>query len=274
MFAHTRGRPATTLRFVVWIEDNWQFLVAVAIALPSIVALWFQRRKNTLDYRVTLVAPILSPQSSTMSVPLEITYNGQQVSDPFLVRIRVENTGKHAVRADDYVKPITVRLRRTFRVYDTFISRESTRGIVDLEHDKVPIGKSPEYPPHGVALKPKLMNPRDWFEVQITCEGEPRSIDVSSRYANQSRPMKRMSAPTVYGRKDVLLATATLIFGVLLIASILLVENPEEPGRAAITTILTLFVVYIALGAVLITRMLGRLDIRGLRRRWRRRGWR
>lgn len=167
-----------------WLRENWQFIVGTAIGLPGLIALYFTRRPNTLDYEVTWAGDLLSPQASNLDEPLTVTYQGTAIENPYVLRVRVRNTGKHAVRKADYELPITFEVEGA-KVYNLFVSKQSAGGLVH-NHE---FFTATETGLNRPMVLPRLLNQGEWFEVQMICDGRPKIFEVKARYANQSRPM-------------------------------------------------------------------------------------
>jgi len=202
-----------------WLKDHWEFLVGALIGLPGVFALWYQRRPNTLDYRILLNTPLLTRHNSILNVPLTINYLNNPMEKPHLLRVRVINTGKHAVRADDYASPITIAVEGA-DVYDISMPDMSPPGVVDLLNDADRSVAPPiPHPLNVFVIRPKLLNPGDWFEVQDLCEGKPTKVTVSSRYTNLSRPMAVVNErrQMMFTRTVVPLQVLLVVLGVVLL---------------------------------------------------------
>jgi hypothetical protein len=55
-----------------WLGSNWQFVVGTMLGVAGIlVGVWFAKSPSTLDYRVLLIAPLLSRHAS--KVPITVS---------------------------------------------------------------------------------------------------------------------------------------------------------------------------------------------------------
>ena len=159
----------------------------LGVVITLLVYLW-QRRPKRLDYRVVNNLAVLTEHATPMRRKLKMDYEGVQMSDPHIVTIRIQNTGKVAVVADDYVQPIRMRYENVrASPLDGSIAAESTPGICESLFDTD--GEEESFEP---VMVPELMNPGDWFEAQFVSDGDPGEIHVSCRFKDQSRPMKDM----------------------------------------------------------------------------------
>src|SRR5687767_7440604 len=99
-----------------WLVDHWEFTVGTALGILGIVvgiavALW-QRQPKTLDYEVRNRLPLLSPHaqaaSQRLAAPLTLMYGNEAIENPYLLTVRIKNTGKRAISADDYAEAIFI----------------------------------------------------------------------------------------------------------------------------------------------------------------------
>jgi hypothetical protein len=193
-----------------WIQNNPETTAtAVFGVLALAVALWiafWQNKPKRLDYEIRNNVPILSSHASSLGGRLSILFEGKGVTEPRLVTVRIKNTGKLAVTADEYVDPIRVDYERN-PPFDGFVAQESTPGILTDVFD----GALPKRP----AMVPELLNPGDWFDVQLLSDGEPGTISVSSRFKNQSRKM-RVISDGIGTRQMIALAAASALWAFML----------------------------------------------------------
>ena len=170
-----------------WIGDNFGTMVGAVIGLLGVVAaLWiafWQSKPKRLDYEIRNNVPILSSHASALRGRMSVLFEGKHVDEPRLVTVRIKNTGKQAVTVDDYVDMIRVKFEKN-PPFDGFIADESIPGICTDVFDDL-IAKVP-------AMRPPLLNPGDWFDVQLISDGPPGEIEVTSRFKEQSRPMRRI----------------------------------------------------------------------------------
>ena len=167
---------------VEWLKENanWVIPTLVGALAVFLVYLW-ERKPKRLDYIVTTNARVVAYQPHPMRDHLKVSFKGQELKEPRIVIVRVKNTGRVPVEHTDYKQPITVRLSKAVPL-DGFIAKESSKGLISE------VGLSLEG--KEVLLVPELMNTKEWFDVQIVCDGQPGEIQVSCRFTGQTRPMR------------------------------------------------------------------------------------
>ncbi len=97
-----------------WAKDNWFGILGILIGvLVAVGQVFWQHQPKTLDYEVRNKLPLLAPQahkaSRGLSAPLNLYYGDELVGSPYLLTIRIRNSGKKAVEKKDYADPITLR---------------------------------------------------------------------------------------------------------------------------------------------------------------------
>lgn len=177
-----------------WLAENWAPVGALALSLFGIAVslgiAWWQRRPKQLDYAVVSSAG-LQPDAERMRTPLKIDYNGVCVRSPWLATIRIGNTGRRAILAGDFVEPIRVRYERN-APFDGYVTAASRDGLWPEGSSIWPADpESPVGNPDGVVeIQPVLMNPGEWFELQLLSDGSPGRIALTAVFPDQARPMR------------------------------------------------------------------------------------
>lgn len=223
---------------IEWWEQNWQWSVGAGIGVLGIlmgiaIALW-QRRPKLLDYRVVSNIPVVASRTGGLKDKLEVRYGGHQLSDPHIATIRITNTGKAAVRVEDYESPISIN-------YDNETSRQLDGFVVAVSNPevrpkiKVAIDEALGY----IAVRPGLLNPREWFSVQIVSEGHSGNIEVETRFADQSRPMRESELYESLNRA--VLIAGPIALTIASATSALLAENSDS-GLGFVDNVAVLFV--------------------------------
>jgi len=124
---------------------------------------------------------------------LNFKYDGQKIEDPRIVVIRIRNSGKQPIVEDDFQagRPITVQYAS---------NRPFTAMVTDMSDglgpDSVVFADDREA---RFAILPRLLNPKEWFQVQMMSAGKHGDIAVGCRLAGQTRQMKRKSPASLLG---------------------------------------------------------------------------
>jgi hypothetical protein len=206
-----------------WWSDHWEFAVGAFIGVPGLFALWFQRRPKTLDFRVVTSVAIVSQHAAQLREKLHVSYGNRKLDEPWVTVVRIVNTGKQAVRRDDFVDPVEIRFEEA-QPLDAFISNESSPGLLradevwELDEDEKSINNMTPF----LAQRPRLMNGGDWYELQIISEGMPGHITARARFADQSRPMRNEL------RKEMRLSLMQLMIAAVLFAAAGFVIHADE----------------------------------------------
>lgn len=182
-------------------------LILAVIGIGLAVLFYFRpRSKHTLDYEVVASLALLAPRASAYSSSIAVMWGNEQLSDPHALTVRIRNTGMSAVRAGDYEKPIVIKVGSA-QIYEVFISGASepapyTTDDVNTEGEEAGKGVIP--------MRPKLLNPGDWFEVTAIVDGEPKPM-ATARFAGQSREMRDLREYGFYRRRSMMMAVAILL---------------------------------------------------------------
>lgn len=190
-----------------WLTDG-QFLVGAVLGLLGVlVGAWGvlrARQPKVLDYKVVNRVALLSPHARSWRGKLELSHDKVPLVEPYLVTLRIQNSGKKAVRAADYVEPIRV-LYESNPPFDGFISGQSRKGMYA---DDGIFDMSGKYDLPRVEMKPVLLNRGEWYEIQLFSDGDPGEVKVTSVFADQDRPMREVSATTAKRQGQVLMGVA------------------------------------------------------------------
>jgi hypothetical protein len=233
---------------IEWWTDNWQWATGTALGVLGIVsaviiAFW-QRRTKQLDYQIVTNLPILARGAASLRGKLTVDYDGLAVGRPHLVRLRIINSGKSAITSDSYETPIKISYERS-SLLDAFISQTSSLGV----SASIIGGEYEEDEPVVVLLRPGLLNPREWIEIQTIGDGPPGGISVDSRFADQSRPMRRQDP---FKRHYFKVALSGALAGVLIsLLSDLLLLPPDPPASSRLKLLLTLVITVLLLTVML-----------------------
>jgi hypothetical protein len=173
-------------------RNSWVPGVAVAVVLFALTWLFnlILRRRDmaskTLDYRVLSDVPILSHRPDDNQ--LKITYMGEEIDNPRLVRVWFANTGNEVIRASEILEQFVLTVGA--RIVTLLLAEQSARVLTAFELT------TPNYPVCEVALTLATLNPGDDFTLQMIVDSEERTdISVWGRIEDETRsPMIHPSA--------------------------------------------------------------------------------
>ena len=199
-----------------------QILAAVVIAVVSAVGGWLLRRHNqqtkTFDYRVVSDLPILSNRPDDDD--LKVTYMGEEVSHPRIVRVRFASTGKQVIRDTDFLDEYVLRVRGS-ALLDVIVTDETGSNLVEWVAD----GRDPL--DGRITLAIHTLNPGDTFTIQMIVDGQNDTQIglVSGRIEGESRPTSieptkmQLDDATAIGPGGTVAGILFALLGFLLISS-------------------------------------------------------
>lgn len=230
-----------------WFDDRMEFIIGVALAVlgiaVGIAVAWWQHKPKSLDYIITSKGMLMSEEAQGLKGKLTVTCGDEVINNPWIVTIRIINTGKVAVAKQDYDigDPIRVEFSKTPPT-DGHITASSPPDIFKLDETVGEIG------PQGAVLTPKLLNAGDWFEVQLLSDGDPGDIAVDCRIADQRRAMRRLDAsserPAALDRLIVALPVCTWI-------AVLTYAWATQASLSSLGIALTVILPLLAMGLIL-----------------------
>ena len=178
--------------------EAWVFFL-----LGTIISLWLyrlQKRPKTVDYaqKRNLVVPSGSIPSTGLMVrvwwstseglaPTEHALaagTARELASPAIYEYRIKNTGKRAIDATDFAGPVTISVADGEIQY-VYVTAVSTDGVAD-------IGMSDgDGQPQSRGVRPNLMNPGEWFDIQVVTDKSDEEPKLTARIREQTRPMRR-----------------------------------------------------------------------------------
>jgi len=209
-----------------WLVEHWEFIfgvLGVIGVVVSIVAWMQQRQPKQLDYEVRSKVRVLGSHADEWRGQFYFSYRDIPIDDPWVSIVRIRNTGKKSISQHDFSsgEPITLMSPSTLvdrQLMDASndLSPREVAEINEYEDDR-----DAEFP---VLITPKLLNPREWFDVQVISDGGPGELRVTARFVDQTRPMKRIDEESPERRrKSTILATTIAGTGLLFLLLAILV---------------------------------------------------
>jgi hypothetical protein len=202
---------------------------AVFFILGAVVQWWLGRRRNTLDWELKIDEALVHPTVRRYTPGLSVTIDDLDLEQPRIVLLRIVNSGKDKVRADDYTRPITIEVPGA-GIADAIVTAVSDPDVYELRsirHDNVstadPLADIMNRP---VSLAPQLLNEGDWIELQLLVAGVEGTPKVSARFAGQTRKMKNVRSEYRFeGRRAVVMTLIT--FAMLIGISVFTIFVPS-----------------------------------------------
>jgi hypothetical protein len=168
-------------------------LLAILAVCVSITTYVLNRKQRGITYWTSARTAI----SRVDHAPeVQIMVDGKPVASVWLVLINFENTGNDAIKAEDFVKPVSF----SFEVPGLIISSKS------VDERPAGIDASVSFDASTVTLKPMLMNPGDRVVLQVLLRGFPGDIRAQARVLGIRALKHRRGTPRL--SPDVLLIIA------------------------------------------------------------------
>lgn len=115
---------------------------------------------------------ILSNQSGHL--PLKVVFEGKDVSSPFITQVRLGNTGKVELKADDFDGPIRISFNDSV-ILQVRLSGRSSEAINPA------VSKDASF--KSISFTPTLLNSGEWIEYQLIADGPLEAPKVYARVA-------------------------------------------------------------------------------------------
>jgi hypothetical protein len=199
-----------------WLSKYTAELVigAVFFVFGAIAQWWLGRRRKTLDWQLKIDESLVHPTVQRYTPGLSVTVDDLDLEQPRIVLLRIVNSGKDEVRADEYTKPITIEVPGA-GIADAIVTAVSEPDVYELRsirHDNAstadPLADIMTLP---VSLVPELLNQGDWIELQLLVAGVQGAPEVSARFAGQTRKMKNVRSEYRFeGRRAVVSISISL----------------------------------------------------------------
>jgi hypothetical protein len=203
-----RGRESVSM----W--ERIGVIAAVAAVPVSIwLAVWTIRvQRDTaghLGYEFISGIRLLAGEAARLSSGLRVMSESQLVADPYLLLVRLINTGRRAISEEDFQgEPCGIAL-------DRVVLSAEIAGRSNPQMEAVPERKGNE-----AQLQPTLFKPGEWIALAILTDGKPgdQSVDLRSPHIAKPREYK----PREYGEVAEMLsiiAGISLWFGLIALLS-------------------------------------------------------
>ena len=198
-------------------DPFWQFIGAVlaliAIAV-SVVLYLLQRKRKVLAYEIVSRTPLLSVKEEVKG-RVQITFDGQPVSDATMVILKLLNSGNVPILPFDFLRPVNIGFGKDAQI----LSAE----IIETNPDN--IEASVEVGAQTLTLVPVLLNGGDSVTLKVLLTRFEGDVDVNGRIVGvkqiQSVKENPMPLVAVFGGM-----IATMIG----VSFLTLQERPEEFG--------------------------------------------
>ncbi len=173
-----------------WLALGLGSLVTLIVAL-----LTYHRQKTpkTLDYGSYELQPLGADDDVYPGLKLAASWSPLEEDEPEMLikaqvaHYRIKNTGKRAIKATDFQRPITVTAPKG-RLIDCAVTEISHPGVCEL--GSIYVSCDGPRPDNELSFTPALMNPGDWVEISVLTDGLDGEVDISSWIVEETRSMR------------------------------------------------------------------------------------
>ncbi|MGY1806345.1 hypothetical protein ACI8AF_03165 [Blastococcus sp. SYSU D00669] len=220
-----------------WLVEDMRFFWGLAIGLLGIVVtvaigLW-QYQPKRLSYEVIEKVRLIANEATTaargFSHPLTVYYGTRQLTDPYLLTVRIKNSGKRGIAASDYQGSIAIAGKNQ-QPLDGFVSDSRPEDLDPTNGQVLYAGGSMQ------PLKPPMLNPGEWFDLQFISDGDPGEVVAKARFLDSGKKgMRDAHGQNILRRlvRDALLSVAAGTLAVSLGAFTPAAEGTGERVSAA-----------------------------------------
>lgn len=202
--------------------------------------------RKTLDYEVVSDQIIVAARTGSS---LTVKWNDRTLTNPRLIVLRVMNSGSREILPSDFEKPVTISVPGSTLIEGTVTASAagdySPRAKDDVRRNALGIlNPTIDAPDSNVTIEsltfsPQLLNPRDWFELQLVvdtpeCDDAHKDArarpEIDTRFAGQTRLPDMWVRESASWSSFFMAGFPALIFSVFFLYSLVhAVLNFQEP---------------------------------------------
>ncbi|MCA1702351.1 MAG: hypothetical protein LC808_03415 [Actinobacteria bacterium] len=161
-------------------------VLGVVTAIGSVVIFYLQRDKKTFDWQVLTDEPIVTETSVPAGERIKVVWNDIELNGPRLITLRLVNTGKREIRAEDFNGHVVITTSE-----DLLIRSAGTIRTRDgMRH-----GPACKWTESKCDVSPVLYNRGDWAAIQLLVDEV--EFDLVVRYSGRED-----DEPTIIRHED------------------------------------------------------------------------
>lgn len=165
---------------------HWIMVVLTSLSIFVPLVIWQvdnQGRSLSLTISDRIQLQILEKES----IPeMEVIFNGERISKPYLSELRISNDSRKPIPASDFESPIEIRTASSTKIHSARL-KSSESNEIDA---KVVFDSS------SVRVNPILLNPGEGFSISIVTSGGMPEFSTRARIAGVSVPPLQQAAST------------------------------------------------------------------------------
>ncbi len=156
-----------------WSQGWWQSVGVITSVILGVIAILLtilQSKKKRLDYKVLYSEALLNVDKQVKS-DLKITYKGHEVEQINVFKLQIINNGKIPIKKNDFEGPLEIELKNAKNIFNI--------EMPDCQPDNLNINF--DHVGNKILINPMLINPNDFFNLQITFDGQDREFSILAR---------------------------------------------------------------------------------------------
>jgi hypothetical protein len=200
-------------------DPLWQTILGIVAIIISIGTIRSQQNIKEISCKILSIAPLFNVKDD-MQGKLKISFDDKPVKNAFLIILKIVNSGKVPITADDQKRAITIE-----------IGAEKLLSAEIIETQPVDLGANISTNNSSIVLEPTLLNSNENVTIKSVVETFSGKISASARIVglNQITTIMPNSAPKIeWLNKSVIIGAVMGIIGVgsLIWASITFTSPP------------------------------------------------
>jgi len=158
----------------IWLIVSAVF--AAAVFILTLILVIKAINKKRLTYKV-IAKTALTRVGDKGFDKITVRYDGVEIEDIYLTNLKIYNSGSIPIKTSDFEADISVVINKGARILEAGIKETSPPDLI-IE---------PFLKDNKVNIRPLLLNPADYFIIDILTNSEPTPIIVSSRIVGIKR---------------------------------------------------------------------------------------
>jgi hypothetical protein len=194
--------------------------IAAVVAIPVTLLVYrlSQERKH-LDYEFISGVRLLANEATRLAGELELRFRNSIIKDPYLLLVRLINTGNKPLEQEDFEQPVRIELDAP--VLSAWIAKADPEELIP------PV----EWQATTVEVSAALFNKGDWIALGVLTDGEPKEKSINMRIVGVKKPRKFEHLNTALNQSAVILGISAGMFSFLALA---LLVDPLTNGNYAV----------------------------------------
>lgn len=222
---------------------DWKYVAMLAVAVVGAIApIWLWRADlSSKVFEVEILSTFSVDGGATSLVKgLQVTLDGKKLDRPYITLLKVKNIGAKPIPSGDWESPLKLSISSKVDIVHARLSLTSEQTLMP----------SIDFSDAEILIRPILLNPGDYFEVQVLTTGGQPEFSAGARIAGI--PAIHIRERELQPKYSPLGATIRLVFGWLsavLVSLIIFSVNPRR--RLPITASVIALVFVVASGGIL-----------------------